>query len=143
MQRVRDLMTHTVWTIESTATIRDAARLMAEKDVGFLPVVHERVSAGVITDRDIVTRVIAQEGNPDTTYVGNVVPAESQQGDDRRNEMNTSIATLPEETPVNEAIEYMDERQVRRMTVHDKEYRIIGVLSRADLPDLDAGAHNT
>jgi CBS domain-containing protein len=129
MQTVRDVMTETVWTIESTATAREAARLMAEKDVGFLPVIHEGVSAGVITDRDIAVRVVAQNRNPDTTYVGSVLSSESP-----TEEMSAGVATLPDTTSIEEAVSYMDERQVRRVTVHDKEYRIIGVVSRADLP---------
>jgi len=141
MKLVRDVMTHTVWTIESTATAREAARLMAEKEVGFLPVIHERVSAGVITDRDIVVRVVAENADPDTTYVGSIVSAESQTGEDPSEHRNAGVATLTEDTPIDEAIQYMDDKQIRRVTVHDKEYRIIGVVSRADLPEA-AAAHD-
>lgn len=138
MQLVKDVMTHTVWTIEDTATVREAACLMAEKDVGFLPVIHERVSAGVITDRDIVLRVVAQAADPDTTYVGSIVSGESQTGGDPTEDINAGISTLAEDTPIDEAVRYMDDKQVRRVTIHDKECRIIGVVSRADLPDAAA-----
>lgn len=129
MQTVRDVMTETVWTIESTATAREAAHMMAEKDVGFLPVIHEGVSAGVITDRDIAVRVVAQNRDPDTTYVGAVLSSESP-----GEEMSAGVATLPDDTSIEDAVSYMDSRQVRRVTVHDKDYRIVGVVSRADLP---------
>jgi CBS domain-containing protein len=134
-------MTHTVWTTETTATVREAAELMAQHEVGFLPVIHEHVSAGVITDRDLVVRVIAEHLDPDTTYVGSIVSALSRTMDDPRQDPNAAVASLPEDTPIEEAVRYMDEKQVRRVTVHDKEYRIVGVLSRADLPQATATSH--
>lgn len=140
MKAVRDVMTQT-WTIESTATVREAARLMAQKDVGFLPVIHERVSAGVLTDRDIVIRVVAEGCDPDTTYVGSIFSDESQTGNDPTEDSRAGIATLAEDTPIDEAVRYMDEQQVRRVTVHDKGYRIIGIVSRADLPEAAAATH--
>jgi len=47
------------------------------------------------------------------------------------------VATLPEDTEIKDAVELMDEKQVRRVTVHDKHYRIVGVVSRADLPSIE------
>jgi CBS domain-containing protein len=135
MQTIQDVMTRTVYTIESTASVREAARLMLEHDVGFLPVIHEGVSAGVITDRDVAVRVVAENRDPDTTYVGAVLSAESP-----NEQMSAGVATLPEETSIDEAVSYMDARQVRRVTVHDKQYRIVGVISRADLATTTASS---
>jgi len=142
MQTVRDIMTRAVWTIDTTATVREAAQLMAAKDVGFLPVLHERVSAGVVTDRDIVVRVVAENLDPDRTYVGSIVSAESQIGGDPTEDINAGIASLAEDTPVDEAVRYMEEKQVRRVTVHDKDYRIVGILSEADVPEAAAISHD-
>ncbi len=136
MQTIREFMTEDIWTIQSTATVREAAQLMAEKDVGFLPVTHEEVSAGVITDRDIVVRAIARNLDPDETTVGAILsagtPAEG---------VTTGIATLPESTTIDEAVRQMDEKQIRRAAVIDADYRMIGVVSRADLPQSCVAAH--
>jgi CBS domain-containing protein len=45
------------------------------------------------------------------------------------------VASLPVDTPIDQAIHYMDERHFRRVAVHDRDYRLVGVLSRSDLPD--------
>lgn len=142
MQLIRDVMTHTVWTIDTTATVREAAQLMAAKDIGFLPVIHERSSAGVLTDRDIVVRVVAEGLDPDRTYVGSVLSADRGSGGAVAEPRNASVASLDEDTPLEEAVRYMDEKNVRRVIVHDKDYRIIGVVSRADLPEVASLSHS-
>lgn len=141
MQTIRDFMSETVWTIDSTAAVREAAQLMAKQNVGFLPVVHEGVTAGVITDRDIVVRVVAESGDPDQITVGAIVS--HRRGMSAAERINSGVATLPEDTSIDEAVRYMDENRIRRVTVHDAEYRTIGVVSRVDLPDASAAVHES
>lgn len=129
---LKDVMSSTVKTIPSSASVRDAARAMVGSDVGFLLVIHEDVCAGVLTDRDIVVRVVASDRDPARTYVAEVM-SRSAPGADLENNMSDRIASLPEDTPVDQAIQFMDDRQVRRVAVHDHELRIVGVVSRADL----------
>ena len=135
MQTVSDFMTDHVWTVKTTSTIREAARIMADHDVGFLPVLHEETSAGVVTDRDILVRVVAQNLDPDTTYVGTILSTDTPPRQGGGTDMNAAIASLPIDTPIDQAVHYMDERHFRRVAVHDHDYRLVGVLSRSDLPD--------
>ncbi|MFG0332171.1 MAG: CBS domain-containing protein [Maioricimonas sp. JB049] len=142
MKLLRDVMTRSVYTIGSSQSVRQAAELMAEKDVGFLPVMHEGVSAGVLTDRDLVVRVMARGLDPDGTYVGSIVSTRQSTRESAADDANPGAATLADDTPVDQALRYMDERQLRRVTVHDRDYRITGIVSRADLPEATVAAHD-
>ena len=131
--QLRDLMTETVLTIPSTATIRQAAQLMADENVGFLPVIHEQdVCIGVLTDRDIVVRVVADGIDPATTAVAQAMSSGTR-STEIESDVNARIAALPEDTPVEEALQFMDERNVHHVAVCDSEYRIIGVATKSDL----------
>jgi CBS domain-containing protein len=134
MQVVGDFMTRNVCTVETTASIRQAAQLMAENNVGFLPVLHESVTAGVVTDRDIVVRAMAKDLDPDKTCVGAILSTESKPREGAADDITPGAATLLEDTPIDSAIRFMDERGIRRAAVHDHDYRLVGVISRADLP---------
>lgn len=141
MPLLKDVMSDIVPTIESTAMVREAAQLMSRKNVDFLDVVHEGVSAGLITDHDIV-RVVAEGADPDETRVNAIVSFGNQRGDEPLEVINAGIATLPAETPIDEALHYMDEKHAHRLVVHDLEYRVLGVVSRADLREAGAVAHH-
>jgi CBS domain-containing protein len=134
MQRISELMTPDVWTIASTASIREAAKLMADRNVGFLPVIHESTSAGVVTDRDIVVRAIAENLDPDATCVGAILSTDRHPRHGGADDITAGIASLIEDTPVDVATQFMDERGIRRVAVHDRDFRLVGVVSRSDLP---------
>jgi CBS domain-containing protein len=107
--------------------------LMEDHDIGFLPVVKDEVSAGVVTDRDLAIRIVAAGRDPLNTTVAEVMSfGPGVEGNVDLSSL-PGVATLPEDTPVEEAIHFMDEKHVRRVTVHDKNYRIVGVVSRVDL----------
>ena len=134
--QIKDVMTKTVHTIDATATAQEAAQLMKAHDIGFLPVVKDEVSAGVVTDRDLAIRVVAAGRDPANTTVADVMSfGPGVEGNIDLTSL-PGVATLPEDTPFEEAVRFMDEKQVRRVTVHDKNYRIVGVVSRADLAHL-------
>jgi CBS domain-containing protein len=141
MQTVHDIMIDTVPTIESTATVREAAQLMARNGIDFLDVVHDGVSAGLVTDHDVVVHVVAGNADPDETPVSAIVAFRNQRGEEPLEVINAGIATLSEETPIDEALHYMDEKHVHRLIVHDHDYHTVGVVSRADLRE--AGADMT
>ena len=133
MQTIRDIMNEIVWTIESTATVREAAQLMANEDIGFLPVIHENVSIGVLTDRDIVVRGIACDLDLNQTPVTSILSAEPPDREGTEEVTNSRIATLSADTTVDDAIRFMDQKHFRRVPVHDKDFNIIGVVSRSEL----------
>jgi CBS domain-containing protein len=141
--QLKDVMTRTVKTVPSTATVQEAARLMEQYDVGFLPVIQDDISAGVVTDRDLAIRVVAAGRDPAQTTVADVMSFGPGVGGDVDMTDLPGVATLPEDTTLVEALEFMDQKQIRRVTVHDKCYRIVGIVSRADLPGVDHMAHGT
>ncbi|HMJ74247.1 MAG TPA: CBS domain-containing protein [Solirubrobacterales bacterium] len=116
---VRDAMSSRVASISAEAPIADAAERLAEQDVGVLAICQagDRLS-GVITDRDIVVRVIAQGLDPDELTVGECGSGEP-------------ATASPQET-LDQAAQRMDEQQVRRLPVTHAG-RLIGILSHSDL----------
>jgi CBS domain-containing protein len=116
---VRDAMSSRVASIEAEAPVADAAERLAEQDVGVLAICEagDRLS-GVITDRDIVVRVIAQGLDPDELTVGECGSGEP--------------ATVSPQATLGEAARRMDEHQVRRLPVTDAG-RLVGIFSHSDL----------
>ncbi|MBC7770568.1 MAG: CBS domain-containing protein [Phycisphaerales bacterium] len=118
--KIRDLMTPDVRTIHPEATIREAARMMAEADVGALPVSSGDRLAGMVTDRDIVIRGIAIGKNADST-VGEV--------------MSHEVLYCREDDDVADVCENMSDLQVRRLPVVNADKRLVGIVSLADIAD--------
>jgi CBS domain-containing protein len=117
--QVSDLMTDKVKIISADATIRQTAQTMAAINVGALPVAQDRKLVGMLTDRDITVRAVAQGLDPETTLAGQV--------------MTTDVFTVPAEQEVTEAARAMRDKQVRRAPVLDSDQRLIGIVSLGDL----------
>jgi len=105
--------------ISSNSSLSDAARHMRDRNVGFLPVVEDDVLAGVVTDRDIVVRGLAEAKNPIGTSVGEI--------------MSTDVFTCSEDDSVDEAARLMEHQQIRRLVVIDTDGKAVGILSLGDL----------
>jgi CBS domain-containing protein len=119
LRQVREVMTSTPQTASTSATLRDAARLMADGDIGAVVVVDERDAVlGILTDRDIAVRAVAQGRDPATTSVGDV-------------HTRNLLALAPTDT-VHEAMRMMREHNVRRLPVVT-DGRAIGMVSIGDL----------
>jgi CBS domain-containing protein len=120
--RVEEIMKGPVSTVKRDSTVQQAARTMDEEDIGFLPVVDDsgRV-VGVVTDRDITVRVVAQG------LAGNSVRVEQV--------MTTNAFTAKKGDDVRKVAEQMKERQVSRMLVVDDGGKPIGVVSLGDLAE--------
>jgi CBS domain-containing protein len=116
---VRNAMTANPRTVRREATVRQAAMMMAEQDVGALPVVDsDQILVGIITDRDIALRVVAADRDPRSTLVSDIA--------------TTSVSpAYPDET-LSEAVEQMVYRQVRRLPVIEDD-RVVGMLAQADV----------
>lgn len=118
-KRVRDAMTANPRTIELDRPVVDAARIMAEEDIGSIPVVDgDQILAGMITDRDIALRVVAEGRDPQTTRVAEIA--------------TTQVSPAYPDEPLDEALEQMAYRQVRRLPVIEDD-RVIGILAQADI----------
>lgn len=116
---LKEIMTPNVEAVSAEASLVEAARKMAQLDVGFLPVLGDVDVAGVVTDRDIVVRAIAEGEDPKQTTVKTV--------------MTAVVETLPEDTPVEEAAQLMESRQIRRLLVTGDHGRKVGVVSLGDI----------
>lgn len=116
---VREAMTPTVETTPPRATLAQAAAQMAERAVGLLVVVDDGVAIGVLTDRDIVVRSIARGEDPRRTLVEQA--------------MTPSVLSCLVEDTVDDAVQTMTSRAVRRLIVVDGGGQPIGVLSVDDI----------
>ena len=117
---IRELMTTNPTTVEPSAPVVDAARVMKQQDVGPVPVVEngDRL-AGIVTDRDIVLRVVAEGGDPQSMTVGEI--------------MSRDLATVDPDQPLDEALRLMARHQVRRLPVCEEDGRLVGIVAQADI----------
>ena len=117
-QRVREIMTSNPTTVRPESPVTDAARLMGSEDVGSLPVVEGDMLVGVVTDRDITVRVVAEGKDPNATTVGDI--------------HSSDPVTVRADQGLDEALNEMARHQVRRLPVVEGE-RLVGVLAQADV----------
>ena len=128
--KVSKFMTRDVQLVTPTQTIRDAARMMTDLDAGALPVQQDDRLVGMITDRDIAVRAVAQGKSPDTP-VGDV--------------MSREVLYCFDDQEVKDIARNMGEVKVRRLPVVDRNKRLVGIISLGDLalneePELTASA---
>ncbi len=128
--RAVEIMTRDVVTIRPDASVREAARMMDDLNVGALPVCDGRRLIGILTDRDITVRATADGMRPDQTLVRAV--------------MTDDVCWCSEKDPVDAVGREMARRQIRRMPVVDAEKRLVGMIAMGDLATGDApGAGDT
>lgn len=117
--RVRDLMSKSVVTITPEESAALAARLLSRHELGALPVcAADGTLAGIVTDRDIVTRCVAAGEEPGRVPVRDI--------------MSPAPSVITPETPISDAARLMAQRQVRRLPVVEQGH-VVGMLSLGDL----------
>jgi CBS domain-containing protein len=114
---VRDTMTNQPTSIDVSQSVGDAARVMRDEDVGSLPVTDQGRLIGVITDRDIAVRVVA-EGRADSATVADA--------------LSRNPVTVTPEHDLDDALKLMARHQVRRLPVVEDE-RLVGIVAQADV----------
>ena len=122
MPKCRDVMTREPVCCEPADPVTRAAEMMRQHDVGSLPVVDSRDSrrlVGIVTDRDLVTKVVAGNRNVASATV--------------RDAMTVEPASCRETDEVERAVSLMADRQVRRMPVVDESGRLSGIIAQADV----------
>ena len=122
MAKCSDVMTREPVSVEPDEAISRVAELMKSQDVGAVPVIETKASRrliGIITDRDIVVKVVAAGRDPKSTPV--------------RQAMTSNPSTCREDEDVSDAVSRMSDRQVRRMPVVDAEGRLCGIIAQADI----------
>jgi len=103
-------------------TVADVARLMKDKDIGPVPIVRERDSKellGIVTDRDLAIKVVAEGLDPTTTRVSDV--------------MTTNVVTCREDDDIDTALQAMSKNQLRRIPVVDDGNMLVGIIAQADV----------
>jgi CBS domain-containing protein len=115
---VRDTMTESPRSIGASASVVEAARLMREEHIGSLPITEGEQLVGMITDRDIATRVVAEAIDPETTSVGDVY--------------SRDLITVEPDRDLQEALQLMARHQVRRLPVVENG-RLVGIVAQADI----------
>jgi CBS domain-containing protein len=118
-KQVADVMTPGAATVRLADTVTEAARTMREHDVGAIPVVDDGMLVGIVTDRDIAVRVVAEGRDPNTMRA-----AEAASPD---------LVVVHPEQSLDDATELMGARQVRRLPVVDDTGRLVGMLAQADI----------
>ncbi len=117
-KRCREIMTSNVTTATREMTLQEVGVLMRVGDMGSLPIVEDKKLVGMITDRDIVIRAIA-DGKDFTTKIGEV--------------MTTEIFSVKPSDFVFEAIRLMGDKQIRRIPVVNESGELAGIISMADI----------
>lgn len=121
--QVRDIMTSDPACCAPDANLEDVAKMMANRDCGEIPVVDDQSRlAGVVTDRDIVCRAVAEGRNPQQTAARDV--------------MTSPVITVTEDAGIVECCEQMEQHQIRRVPVVDASGRISGMVAQADIARL-------
>jgi CBS domain-containing protein len=111
-------MTGSPTTCEPSTTIVEVAKVMKQEDVGPVPVVEGDRLIGLVTDRDIVLRVIADGRDPSSTTIGDIASGD--------------VATVTPDQSLDEALRIMAQKQVRRIPVVEND-RIVGIVAQADV----------
>ena len=115
---VREAMTENPRSIGPSASVVEAARLMRDEHIGSLPITDGDALVGMITDRDITTRVVAQGVDLATTSVGDV--------------FSEDLISVEPDKELEEALQLMARHQVRRLPVVENG-RLVGIVAQADI----------
>jgi CBS domain-containing protein len=117
-RHARDVMTPDPATVSQKDSIREAARIMASEDTGVVPVVDGRKIIGIVTDRDIVVRCVADGADVRQAKVGDMC--------------SSDLTTVRADAPIEEAARIMRDNALRRLPVVDNG-RPVGIVSLGDL----------
>jgi CBS domain-containing protein len=121
-EKCKDIMTRNPVCCLKTDSVEHAAELMKQRDIGPLPVVEDNRSkklVGIVTDRDLAIKVLADRRDPKTTKVGDVMSS-------------NPVACSPEDD-LERALNAMEDHQVRRIPVVDSNACIVGIIAQADI----------
>lgn len=116
--KCRDIMTANVTTALPTASLREVAKMMRQGDMGCVPVVENEKLIGIVTDRDIVIRAVAEGKSADAPL---------------SEAMTTEIFSIGPDGYVFEAIRLMGDKQIRRVPVVNEDGSLAGIIAMADI----------
>jgi CBS domain-containing protein len=118
--KISDVMTSRPRAITPQTSVREAARLMEQEDVGSLPIVEDGARlVGIVTDRDVVVRVVSRGLDPEQTRVAEVASQE--------------VYVLSPDDDLDEALSVMARAQVRRLPIVVRDNELVGMVAQADI----------
>ncbi|MFF5482121.1 CBS domain-containing protein [Streptomyces sp. NPDC012935] len=118
-RHVRDVMTTHPMTVEPQASVQSVAQMMRDEDIGAVLVTEGGRLRGLVSDRDLVVRAVAEGGDPDRTTVAQAC--------------SEDLVTVGPDDDLILAVQVMRERSVRRVPVVDRENHPVGIVALADL----------
>jgi CBS domain-containing protein len=123
---VADVMTRRVVYLPEGTMLDEAAQAMRDQGIGDVVVTHGPTMMGLVTDRDIVIRAIAEDLSPKATTLGSIASHE--------------LLMIEQSATVDEAVHAMRERSVRRLLVCDADRKVVGIISLSDIALAPANA---
>jgi CBS domain-containing protein len=118
-KQITDVMTSNPRIVDSSAPIAEAAQIMKSEDVGSVPIVEGDRLIGIVTDRDVAIRVVAEGKDPRSTQVREIASRE--------------LVTVDPDQSLDEAARLMAQHQVRRLPVVEEDGRLVGIVAQADV----------
>ncbi len=116
--KIREIMSGGVTKISAEHSVSDAAKIMDEKDFGSLPIEEDGKVTGIITERDVLRKIVAKGRDPKTTSVKDI--------------MTSPIITIGPEDTVERANEIMTEKRIRRLPVEENG-KVVGIITLRDV----------
>ena len=116
---IKDVMTSNPCSIDADKSVAYAAKMMRDEDVGLAPIVEDDKLIGILTDRDIAIRVVAEGRDPGQVKVRDVA--------------SKQVVTIDPQQDLDEALRIMAKHQVRRLPVVEEDGRLVGVVAQADV----------
>ncbi|MCW2243483.1 CBS domain-containing protein [Azospirillum canadense] len=117
--QIREIMTRQVELVKPDTPLQEAARMMRDANIGFLPVGENDRLVGTLTDRDIAVRAVAEGKDVKTAKVADA--------------MTASLAFAFDDQDSSEAAQIMAEKQIRRLPILNRDKRLVGVVALGDL----------
>lgn len=125
---VKECMCDKVEYVSPNCTVSDVAKLMGQKHIGCVPVCDNNKLVGLVTDRDLILRCIANEKDCKSTPISEI--------------MTTNVKTVTPDTDINETTKLMCDCQVRRIPVTDPDYKLVGIITVGDLANNNSIPNN-
>ncbi len=119
--KIKDIMTREIACVDASSTAADAAKKMKDQNVGTVLVIDQNQLKGMLTDRAITTRAVAEDRDPKSLPVTDI--------------MTKDIIGCSDEDDVFDALKTMGENKVRRLPVVDNEDHLVGVVSMSDIAE--------
>lgn len=121
MAHVRDIMQKNVITIEHDKTVHDAAVILKEKEISFLVIIRDEKPIGIVSERDIVQKVAAQDQKASAVQIESV--------------MSKKFRWVSPETPIEDAVQKMLNNNIRRLIILDNDEKLAGVITQTNLAE--------